>query len=158
MNRLHQKIPWYRTCMLMRSKCWSQVSSIWGLITVMLLWDRKYHDNNRVTKSLATANENEPKCSRHRIEGKELLTFGRPLVGKDLQQEILSPPLTTLKWGLGRAGSWLHPFPITQVHCLHLSSPGLALPSHQVLHHFFRPCLSISSTLFNRFHKAIRGN
>jgi len=28
---------------------------------------------------------------------------------------------------------------ITQVHCMHLSSPGLALPSHQVLNHCFRP-------------------
>ena len=37
--------------------------------------------------------------------------------------------------------------PITQVHCIHLSSPGLALPSHQVLHHCFRPWLSISATM-----------
>jgi len=28
---------------------------------------------------------------------------------------------------------------VTQMHCLHLSSPGLALPSHQLLHHCFRP-------------------
>jgi len=25
------------------------------------------------------------------------------------------------------------------MHCMHLSSPGLALPSHQVLNHCFRP-------------------
>ena len=35
---------------------------------------------------------------------------------------------------------------ITQVHCMHLSFPGLALPSHQVLHYYFRPWLSISAT------------
>ena len=27
------------------------------------------------------------------------------------------------------------PILVTQVHCLHLSFPGLALPSHQVLHY-----------------------
>jgi len=37
--------------------------------------------------------------------------------------------------------------PVTQAHCTHLSSPGLALPSHQVLNHWFRLWLSISSTL-----------
>jgi len=30
------------------------------------------------------------------------------------------------------------PLPVTQVHCMHLISPGWALPSHQVLHHCFR--------------------
>jgi len=30
---------------------------------------------------------------------------------------------------------------------MHLSSPGLALPSHQVLNHCFRPWLSISATI-----------
>ena len=34
---------------------------------------------------------------------------------------------------------------ITQLHCMHLSSSGLALPFHQVLHHCFRPSLSIST-------------
>ena len=65
-----------------------------------------------MAKSLATANENKPKCSSHRLrnEGKELLTFGRPQLGRDLQQEMPSPPLPNLKWGLGRGGSWLHPF------------------------------------------------
>ena len=29
---------------------------------------------------------------------------------------------------------------------MHLSSPGLALPSHQVLNHWFRPSLTISTT------------
>lgn len=48
--------------------------------------------------------------------------------------EIPLSPLQTLKWGLGRSGSWLQPFHHS-VHCMHLSSPGLALPSHQVLSH-----------------------
>ena len=38
------------------------------------------------------------------------------------------------------------PIPITQVHCMHLSSPGLALPAHQVLNHCFRLLISISTT------------
>jgi len=52
-----------------------------------------------VAKSLATANENEPKCSSQRCRnaGKTLLTFGRPQVGRDVQQEMPSPPLLTLK-------------------------------------------------------------
>jgi len=54
--------------------------------------------------------------------------------------------LYCLKWGLGRGGSWLQPFHHS-VHCMYLSSPGLALPSHQVLHHCFRPWLSISATV-----------
>jgi len=56
-------------------------------------------DNSRVAKSLATANENKPKCSSHtcKNEQKELLTFGRPQVGRDLQQEMPSPPLPALK-------------------------------------------------------------
>ena len=35
---------------------------------------------------------------------------------------------------------------VIQLHCMHLSSPGLALPSHQVLNHCFRPRLNISTT------------
>jgi len=35
---------------------------------------------------------------------------------------------------------------VNQEHCLHLCSPGLALPSHQVLNHWFRPWLSTSAT------------
>ena len=42
--------------------------------------------------------------------------------------------------GLRRGESWLHPsIPVTQVHCMHLSSPRLTLPSHQVLSHWFNP-------------------
>ena len=38
------------------------------------------------------------------------------------------------------------PLPVTQVHCIHLSSFGFALPSHRVLNCCFRPWLSISTT------------
>jgi len=46
-----------------------------------------------VANSLTTANANKPKCSSHRNEGKDLLSFRRPQVGRDLQQEMSSPPL-----------------------------------------------------------------
>lgn len=54
------------------------------------------------------------------------------------------PPLPTLKWNPGRGGSWLRSLPITQLHCLCLSSPQLALPSYHTLNHWFKPWLSIS--------------
>ena len=41
--------------------------------------------------------------------------------------------------------------PVTQVHCLHPSSPRLALPSHQVLNHWFKPWLHISYTTILSF-------
>ena len=63
----------------------------------------------------------------------------------EISSKILLPPLPTLKWGLGRGGSWLQPFHHS-AHCMHLSCPGLALPSPQVLHHCFRPWLSIATT------------
>jgi len=53
----------------------------------MLQWDGKYSHNSRVAKSLATANENKPRQSSHRSKGKELLTFRRPQVGRDIQRE-----------------------------------------------------------------------
>ena len=113
---------------------------------LFIICNAKRDDNSRVAKSIATANENEPKCSSHRCrnEGKELLTFLRPQVGRNLQQEMPSSPLPTLKWGLGRGGSWLYFF--QTLHCMHLSSPGLALTSHQVLNHCFRLWLSIATT------------
>jgi len=60
-----------------------------------------------VAKSLAAENENKPMCSSCgcRNEGKELLTLRRPQLGRDLQQEMPSPPLPTLKSALGRGGS-----------------------------------------------------
>ena len=57
---------------------------------------------------------------------------------RGISKEILLLPLPTLKWGLERDGSWLcHIW----THCMQLSSPGLALPSYQVLNHCFRPWL-----------------
>jgi len=52
-----------------------------------------------VAKSLAAANEDKPKSNSHRFrnEKKKLLTFGRPQVGRNLQQEMHLPPLPTLK-------------------------------------------------------------
>ena len=62
-------------------------------------------------KSLATANKDKPKCSRHsyRHKGKKLLTLRRS-TDKQASSERHPPPLPTLKWGLGRGGSWPHPF------------------------------------------------
>lgn len=53
----------------------------------------------------------------------KLLTSGRPQVGRDLQHEMPLPSLPTLKRGLGSQDP---PLPVTRVHCIHLSSPGLA--------------------------------
>ena len=60
---------------------------------------RQRDGNSKVEKSSATANKNMAKCSshKHKNEGKELPTFRRPQVDRDLQQEIPSPPLPTLK-------------------------------------------------------------
>jgi len=74
---------------------------------------------------------------QHRCRNEEeLLTFRRPQVDRDLQQEMPLPALPTLKSGKGwiLAPSLL----VTQTYCMHLSSPGVALPSHQVLNHRFR--------------------
>lgn len=51
---------------------------------VMLQWD----DNNRVAKSLATSNENEPLCSSQQLrnEEKELLQKATGRQGKNLSQ------------------------------------------------------------------------
>jgi len=46
---------------------------------------------------LTTGNEIESTCSSYRNKGKQLLTFGKPQVSKDLQQEMPLPPLPTLK-------------------------------------------------------------
>ena len=50
------------------------------------------------------------------------------------------------------------PLPVTQVHCMHLSLPGLPLPSHQVLNECLKPWLSISATvsyIFQLFHQFV---
>jgi len=43
-----------------------------------------------MAKPLAPANENKPKHSRYSNDRKELLTFGRSQVGRDLQQDALT--------------------------------------------------------------------
>jgi len=45
-----------------------------------------------VAKPLAAANEDKPKYSScgHRNKGKKLLTFRRPQVGRDLQEDTLT--------------------------------------------------------------------
>jgi len=40
------------------------------------------------------------------------------------------------------------PLLVIQVHCMHLSSHGLALPSYQVLNHCCKPWLNISATMW----------
>ena len=90
------------------------------------------------TKSLAAANEKEPKHSNHRCRNdEELLTSERPQIGRDLQQDALT---FTAKPSMRSGKGWFldPPLPVTQLHCIHLSSPGLTLPSYQVLHHCFR--------------------
>ena len=83
-----------------------------------------------------------PKCNncRHRNKGKKLLTFRRPQVCRDLQQDILA---TTANPYMRCKKGWIlaSPLLITQV-----GSPGLTLPSHQVLNHWLKPWLSISTT------------
>jgi len=59
--------------------------------------------------------KNPLKCnsSGHKNKKKKLLTFRKPKrsSGKEgCLNRIPSPPLPTLKWGLERDGSWLHPF------------------------------------------------
>ena len=50
-----------------------------------------------MAKSSATAmSPNAAATAANNVE-KELLTFGRPQVGRDLQPEMPSPPLPTLK-------------------------------------------------------------
>ena len=62
-----------------------------------------------------------------------------------ISRRMPSPPLPALKWGLGRGGSWLHPFHHSGT--LHTPElPSLALPPHQVPNHWFKLWLSISST------------
>ena len=127
----------------------------------LFLLDIKADNYNTIESTAKTAEQQGPRLQQVRTcsnatavgtemkEEKKLLTFRRPQTDRDIQQKPSSPHgLWALKWGLGRGGSWLHPF-ITQVHCMHLSCPGLALPSHQVLHHCFRPWLSISATTTN---------
>ena len=96
-----------------------------------------------------------------RNKRKKLFTFRKPVRSSNTQgspNEVPPPVLPTLNWGLGRGASWLHPFQ-SLLHCMHLSFPGLVLPSHQVLNCCFKPWLSISTTLSHcssQNHRTIR--
>jgi len=79
------------------------------------------------------------------MKEEKLLTSGRPQVGRDLQQNTLASTANP-KMRSGKGWILAPPLLITQLHCMHLSSPALALPSNQVLNHWFRPWLSISAT------------
>ena len=62
-----------------------------------------------------------------------------------ISSKIPSPPLP-IQWGLGRDGSWLHPFwPLRYIACA-WAPLGWPLPSYQVLNHCFKPWLGISAT------------
>jgi len=51
----------------------------------------KVKQENRAAKSQATGtNDPHKHNSRHRYKGKKLLTFRKPQVGRDLQQETLT--------------------------------------------------------------------
>jgi len=83
-------------------------------------------------------------------------------IGTEIKERIYSP-LKGLRYiGVSREIPHLHCQPLNEVwegvhpgsspsnhsvHCMHLSSAGLALPSHQVLNHCFKPWLSISTRL-----------
>jgi len=75
---------------------------------------------------------------------------------EDLRQEGISsktsspPPCQPLNegWEGVDPGSTPSSLSCIALHWMHLSSPGLALPSHQVLNHCFRPWFSIS-TIFS---------
>jgi len=57
-----------------------------------------YSSNSEIAKSSAAGNEDKPKCSSsgHRNEGKDLLSFRRSQVGRNLQRDT-STILPTLK-------------------------------------------------------------
>jgi len=83
----------------MPMQCYNEIKST----TIKAGWQSLWLQQMR-TSSSAAATDAEMK------KKKELLTFGRCHVHRDLQQDIPSPPLPTLKWGLERGGSWLHAF------------------------------------------------
>ena len=71
-------------------------------------------------------------------EGNYLLTLKTPEGHRDPQQDPLAS--TTNPYMRARKGQIpAPPLLVTEVHCTHLSSPALALPSHQVLNHCFKP-------------------
>ena len=75
----------------------------------------------------------QPWTQKQKKKKVNLLTFGRPQAGRDLQQNALSSPCQPLNevW----EGVDPPPLPVIQLHYMHLCSPGLALPFHQVFNH-----------------------
>ena len=75
----------------------------------------------------------QPWAQKQKKKKVNLLTFGRPQAGRDLQQNALSSPCQPLNevW----EGVDPPPLPVIQLHYMHLCSPGLALPFHQVFNH-----------------------
>jgi len=63
-----------------------------------------------------------------------------------ISREMPSLPLPTLKWGLGRDASWLHPCPSLR----YIACTWAPLPSHRMLNHHFKPQLSIYTTIILR--------
>ena len=106
-----------------------------------------------MAKSLTAPNKDKNKCSScgQRNEGKKAAY----LQNTSGMQESLTryhhlhyQPLNEVCEGMDPVStpSGVGGTQTTQACCLHLSSPGLSLPSHQVLNHWFRPWLSISAT------------
>jgi len=79
---------------------------------------------------LVTANDNEPKCSSHRYrnERKELLTFVRPQVHRDVQQDTLASTALNEVWKGVDPGSTLSSHSGT-LHAPELPWVGPAFPS-----------------------------
>jgi len=88
----------------------------------MLPRDGKYSNNSRVAQSQAAANENKHKLWTKK-QRKKLRLPSEGLGYTRTSLEIPSPPLPALKWGLGRGGSWLHPF--WSLSCIALHTPEL---------------------------------
>ena len=116
----------------------------------MLQHDGKHSNYSGVTKSYAAASEEEPKCSscRHRNKGEgeknKTKQTNNHLPLEDLRYAGISrekppPPLSTLKGGLRRGASWLHPFQsLSALHAAELPWAGPAFPPSPVLHHCFK--------------------
>jgi len=63
------------------------------------------------------------KYNRHRNTEKKLFTFRKSQICKNLYQEALTPTANSyMRSGKGR--TLAPPLLVTQVHCMHLSSPG----------------------------------
>ena len=70
-----------------------------------------------------------PNAATTNTKEEKLLTFRRLQAGRDPQQDIPSPPLPTLKWGLGKGGSCLQPFHhLGTLHAPELLWAGPAFP------------------------------